>query len=147
MADSATAYAALKARAVDNLGSLPLYWQDEVNTLPDTPAAFAYFELITSQAEIAGFGGGRGANLYRNPSEWLAFVFVPHGQGLAVALAQAETIAALYRSYRTGDVSCFAASVQPMGEGADLIPPGLRSAVGNYACALVVVDLYFDQTG
>jgi hypothetical protein len=147
MATSAAAFAELKARAVDNLGTLPMYWPHEVIELPDTPVTFAYFEFITSQAELAGFGSGRGANLYRNPAEWIAYVFVPIGQGLTVALTQAETIAALYRSYRTSVISCFAASVEPVGQGADLVPPGLRSAAGNYACAIVRVDLFFDQIG
>ncbi len=74
-------------------------------------------------------------------------MFVRRGQGLTIALSLAETVAAAFRSWREGAVSCFDATVHPLGEGEALAPPGLSSAVSNYACAVVSVSLHFDQVG
>lgn len=132
---------------------IPLRWQNEdadsdgnVN-LPDTPSAFVYTEFVTDPAELVSFGGGRGANRYRNPARLDIWVFVPRGVGLTAALDYAETAAALFRSYRGADVSCFGASVFPGGDGADLKPPGLPSAVGNYFYSVAEVALWFDIIG
>jgi hypothetical protein len=149
--DVTGAMAALRTRAEAVLTALPLFWQDEDNAgaLPDTPRTFVYFELDTLRPFLAGFGGGRSNNLYRNPAELHGFVFVPIGQGLPVALAAAETVAAAFRSYRSAgnEVSCFEASVHPVGKGAEIVPQGLSSAAGNYACAVAIVVLQFDQVG
>lgn len=141
------AWTAIQARIDDQLSSFTRWWPHENNTLPDAAAVFLFTEIITDRARIAGFGGGRGLNLYRNPAELNIYVMVPIGQGLAVALAHGETVAAAFRSYRTSAISCFDATVHPVGEGAALVPPGLSSAAGNYACAVVTVDMFFDQTG
>jgi hypothetical protein len=132
---------------------LPFRWQNEAmdsqgNTeLPDTPAPFAYVEFITDRASLVSFGGGRGNNLHRNPAMLVAYVFVPKDEGLDEAESIAEQIAALFRSHRDSDVSCFEASVMPGGDGAMLKPPGLTSDVGNYFYAVTEVSLHFDQIG
>ncbi len=127
--------------------ALPMYWQDDTITLPDIATAFAYFELEMDRAFLAGYGGGRGNNMYRQSGSLLCYLFTPIGQGVSVGLAYGEQIASTFRSFRSADVSCFAASVEPLGKGAELVPDGMRSAAGNYAAVLVVVDLYFDQIG
>jgi len=136
----------LRARAEANI-TLPMFWQHETNELPDTPESFVYFEIDPARPFLAGFGGGQGNNRYRSGADFNAFVFVPVGQGVRVALQQAETVAALFRSFRSGDISCFEASVHPVGQGAEITPPGLSSAAGNYACAVAIVSLSFDQIG
>ena len=146
--DLAGALAIIRARAEAQITTLPLYWQDEDNfALPDEPASFVFFELIARRGRIVGFGGGRGANLYRAPAELNAYVFVPRGQGLPIAAVLAETVAAAFRSFRSGGLSCFDATLHPIGEGEALVPPGLSSAAGNYACVVVSVSLHFDQIG
>lgn len=149
MATIVTAQAALKARAIAQISLLPtILWQDEDATLPDDPAPFVYFELITDRADFIELGGGRGSNRMRQTAELHGFVFVPRGWGLEASLPLAEHVAAAFRSYKLAEtVSCGAASVQPVGEGASLVPPGMRSEAGNYACHLVAVPLYFDQIG
>ncbi len=127
--------------------ALPMHWQNDNVNLPDRPAPFAYFELEMDRAFLAGFGGGRGANMYRQSGSLLCYIFVPIGEGVAVGLAYGEQVASTFRSYRSVNVSCFAASVEPLGKGAELVPDGMRSAAGNYSAVLVVVDLYFDQIG
>lgn len=152
MTTATQAYGALRARLEGGM-PIPLRWQnDDADSdgnaaLPDTPAAFAYTEFVTDPAEIVSFGGGRGQNRYRNPARLDVYVFVPRGQGLAVATDYAETAAALFRSYRDADVSCFGVSVFPGGSGADLKPPGLNSEVGNYWYAIAEIDLFFDLIG
>lgn len=145
--DLAGAFAILRARAEAQITTLPLYWQDENNTLPDDPAPFVFFEMIARRARLAGYGSGRSANLYRTPCEFNAYVFVPRGQGLSTAAGYAETVASAFRSYRLGGVSCFDATLHPVGEGEALTPPGLSSAAGNYTCVVVNVNLHFDQIG
>lgn len=152
MTTASGAFAAIKSRltGVGSGISITLRWQGEDGgDLPDTPTAFAYvmFNNEGSGGMPTAFGGGRGSNLYRCRALVEAFVFVPSRQGLAVALDHAETIAARLRSFRDTDISCFAADVIPMGDGAQAAPPGLQSEVNNYQCALVEVSLHFDQIG
>lgn len=117
--------------------------------LPDKPAAFAYIELENYGAGRGpvAFGGGRGSNLYRNEGQINGLVFVPNGQGLSVAVALAEQVAARLRSYRDSSISCFSASVHPIGEGTSIAPKGLNSEVNNYTCAVVEIAFHFDQIG
>lgn len=152
MTTASQAYTAL--RSVLEAGmTIPLRFQNEdadsdgVTALPDTPAPFAYIEFNPEPGELVSFGGGRGSNRYRNPARLDIFVFVPRGQGVTVAMEHAETAAALLRSYRDDDVSCFEASVIAGGSGADLKPPGLQSEVNAYYYALAEVSLFYDQIG
>lgn len=136
-----------------NSQAVPFRWQNESADslgnieLPDTPSPFVYIEFNVDRGDIASFGGGRGQNRYRNPARLEAFVFVPKGEGLDEAESIAEQIAALFRSYRDNDISCFDASVYPGGDGEELKPKGLASEVGNYFWAGVEVSLFFDQIG
>ncbi len=133
--------------------TLPLRWQNEdadsqgSTTLPDTPTAFVYSEFITDSGELVSYGGGRGANRYRNRAHLDIYIFVPRGWGMTYATDYAEQAAALFRSYRDDDVSCFGASVYPGGDGAELQPPGMRSEVTNYYYAAACVELWFDLIG
>lgn len=147
MPTASQAYAVLKARLIAGAGSLPLAFQGENFVLPDTPVPFAYAELVSETPYIAGFGGGAGANLYRNPCRFDIYVFVPRGAGLVAATDLAETLAGLFRSYRDTVVSCFEAGVLPGGDGSALKPPGLTSEVNNYFWAVVEVSLHYDQVG
>lgn len=157
MVDITSVYAALRA-AIEadpptlNSVAIPLRWQLEeadtpTNPIPDTPSPFAYFEVEMDRGFLAGFGGGRFSNLWRHPGDFLAYVFVPTGWGLSTGLNLAEQIASTLRSYRDSNISCFSASVEPLGKGAELVPDGMRSAVGNYLAVLVVVEFHFDQIG
>ncbi len=134
--------------------SLPIRWRgddkDSTGTaaLPDTPAPFLYCNLQTDPGDIAGFGGGRGANLYRTSAQLYIYTFVPRGDGSEpLALEYGETVAVLYRSYRDAVVSVFAASVIAGGAGGELAPPGLSSAVNAYSYALVEILFSYDQIG
>jgi hypothetical protein len=125
-----------------------LRWQNETGApLPDAPAPFVYTEILNDGATLAGFGGGRGSNLYRNRAFVEAYVFVPVGWGLDAAEAIAEQIAVLFRSYRDTEISCFEATVIPGGDGSTLKPPGLASEVGQYFWCGCEIRLHFDQVG
>ncbi|MGD9880457.1 MAG: hypothetical protein AB7F22_10620 [Reyranella sp.] len=147
MTDIATAWAAIQARAASQITGMPILWPDEGNELPVEPAPFVFIEMTTDRGAFIEIGGGRGSNTFRNRGELLAYVFVPIGEGLARALALAEPVAAAFRSYQGGGVTFDGATVQPLGEGASLVPPGLTSAAGNYSAAMVVCPLHFDQIG
>lgn len=151
MTTATQAYEKLRSRltGADTGILIPLLYQNENAELPDEPTTFAYVEFIVdpSLGGPAAFGGGRGQNRYRYSAQLIAYVFVPSNSGLAPAMDHAETIAARLRSFRDTDVSCFDATVQPGGSGADLKPPGLTSEVGNYFYAVAVVSLSFDQIG
>jgi len=128
--------------------AVPLRWQNEDGgPLPDGPTPFVYTEFLNEGASIAGYGGGRGLNIYRNMAVVESFVFVPKGWGLDAAENIAEQIAALLRSHRDAHISCFEATVIPGGDGAKLTPPGLSSDVGNYFYAATEIRLHFDQVG
>lgn len=159
MATASQARAAIRLRLeqgaiVDSASAaVALRWQNEEADstgqveLPDVPAPFVYTEILIGRGSLAGYGSGRGGNLYRNPIEVNAFVFVPRGVGLDAAEAIAEQIAVLLRSHRDSTVSLFDATVQPGGDGADLKPPGLSSEVGNYFVVVVDATGFFDQIG
>jgi hypothetical protein len=139
---------------VDRLSNpVPFRWQNEASdslgnaSLPDEPSPFVYCEFLVEQSTIAGFGGGRGSNLYRNFARLVAYVLVPKNSGMDEAESIAEQIAALFRSYRDATISCFEATVYPGGDGATLKPAGLSSPVGAYFYASVEVSLFFDQIG
>lgn len=137
-----------------NLG-LPIRWRgdDKDSTgaaaLSDTPAPFLFCNLETEPGEIVGFGGGRGANLYRTWGYLYVYVFVPRGDGSEpLALGYGETVAAVFRSVRDAVLSVMAASVVAGGSGGELAPPGLNNnAVNSYSYALVEIRIYFDQVG
>lgn len=149
--DATGALATLRSRLEgDATVTMPMYWRgDDAPILPDTPSAFAYlvFNNEGSGSGPAAYGGGRGRNLYRNRALLEAFVFSPAGEGEAVVLAYAETIAASLRSFRNSSVSCFSADVIPVGPGSKVAPPGFVSEVSNYQCAIAEIDLSFDQIG
>lgn len=138
----AQAYDALRARLAGS-SPLPVYWQNENNTLPDTVAPFAFALFTTFGQQIASYGGGRGANRWRTQGDLEVFVFVPVGNGLAQALDYAEQIAALFRGQRFDGVSCEDVVVDPHAA----VPSSLLDASGNYYAANAVVAFYFDQIG
>lgn len=147
MTTATQAYAAIRARLESQCPGVTFRWQNEDAVLPDDPAPFVYVEFVAEPGALASFGGGRGANRYRNPARVEAMAFVPRGQGLTPALDLAETVAAALRSYRDVDISCFDATVMPGGDGASLAPPGLASEAGNYWFAAAEISLHFDLIG
>lgn len=152
MTTSVEAYAVLRARLASGL-DIPIRWQGEDADnqgnvdIPNVPAAFAYAEFYVDPAEAIGVGGGRFKNVYRNPARFEVYIFVPRGWGLPPALEYAEQVAALFRSYRDTDISCFDCTVFAGGDGTSLTPPGLSSEVGNYYYSVAAANLWFDQVG
>lgn len=151
MTTAVDARSTLKIR-LSGVAGFPIYWQgDVIPPLPDEPAAFAFvvFNNEGSGSGPAGFGGGRGLNLWRNRGTVEAYVFEPAlADGAAERVMQnAELVAARLRSYRDAVVSCGAADVIPIGEGSNISVSGLSSPVNNYQCAVAEIDLHFDQIG
>ena len=144
----AGALALLKARAAEQITSLPVYWREDGQiVLSDEPAPFVYFELAARRGRLVAFGAGRGNNLYRNPSDLHAYIFVPHNLGAEVGPTDAEMVASAFRSFRSGGLSCLDATPLPAATGRDLIPSAAASAAGNYTCVMVIVSLFYDQIG
>lgn len=152
MTTASEAFAAIRTRLEAEGGGItfPLRFQGEIQPpLPDEATVFAFI-IFNNQGSDRGptsFGGGAGANLYRNEGMVEAYTFAPNGQGIAVALAAAETVAARLRSFRSDGVSCFAADVIPVGPGSSIKPPGLDSGVDDYQCAVAEIAMHFDQIG
>lgn len=151
MTTAAQAYAVVRDVLRAGL-DIPVRWQNENAdsngqvALPSQSAIFAYVDFIVESGDLVSFGGGRGNNRYRNRARADVFVFVPRGAGLTPALDKAEAAAALLRSYRDNDISCFDATVYS-GAGSDLAPPGIRSVVTNYAYAIAEISFWFDLIG
>lgn len=146
MTTASGAYDAVRSRIAANI-TTPVYWQGEDNTLPDVPMPFYFVEFISETAALVSFGAGRGSNRYRHPAHINAHAFVPQGWGVRPAMDLAETMAALFRSYRDTDISCSDATVHPLGHGSEVAPPGLRSEVGNYFVAVAEISLFYDLIG
>lgn len=142
-----SAAASLRSRATAQITTLPIFWQDEQNSLPPEPSPFVFFELIADPAQIVSYGGGRGNNRYRCPAELNGYVFTPRDIGLPAMLPYAEHVAAAFRSFRDSVVSCGAATVHPLGEGQTIRPRGSSVIPGGYAALVVVIGLHFDQIG
>lgn len=150
MTTMSDAHAAIKTRIEANKPAAvtALRWQNEDgDALPNTPAPFLYIEIDSDGQSLVAFGGGIGANLWRNQARVDCYAFVPRGEGLKEATDLAETMAALFRGYRDGDLQCFDASVYPLGAGTNIKPPGLSSEVDNYYVAVAEIALHFDQLG
>lgn len=153
MTTTSEAYGILRQRISTAPGLPPIRFQNEDEDsagnvgLPNTPAAFLYCEFETDSGEMVGFGGGAGANLYRVAAWFDVYCFVPKGWGLTYATDTAELVAQLFRSFRDPQISCFAASARPGGDGSSLRPPGLPSDVSNYFWAATEVRLSFDAVG
>jgi hypothetical protein len=142
------AFAAVRNRLDAGGFSFPLYYHgDNPPTLPDQPAPFAVVMINNEGSTLAGYGGGRGNNLYRNRLRVEAYVFSPFGYGAEAASQLAEPVAAQLRSYRDGVISLFKADVEFSGPGSMVSVPGLSNEVNNYAVAGVGCDGIFDQTG
>jgi hypothetical protein len=142
------AFAAVRALLDGGGFSFPLYYHgDDPPILPDTPAPFAFVVFNNEGSTIAGYGGGRGQNLYRNRARVEAYVFSPFGYGAEAASSLAEPVAAQLRSHRDDVISCFESDVVFSGPGSALSVPGLSTEVNNYAAAIVECNLFFDQTG
>lgn len=142
------AIAAVRARLDAGGFAFPLYYDgDPAPILPDEPATFAFVEFRNQGSVVAAYGGGRGANVYRNSALVYVFVFLPIGSGLEVATATAEPVAAQLRSYRDDVISCFNSDVTELVTGTEMTAPGLRNEVNNYMCAIVECALIYDQIG
>lgn len=148
---TSAAYALLKGIATSNqpAGLTEGYrWENEDGEpLPDEPAPFAFGTFAVDRQQLIAVGGGLGQNLYRYRGYFTLYVFGPKNKGLTQTSDLAETLAAHYRSYRSGDVTVWSASALPGGDGAAIKPPGLSSEVGNYFFAVCEVELTFDQIG
>jgi hypothetical protein len=152
MTTAADALDAIRSRIEAAGLSVPLYWHgDDPPILPDTPTTFVYFVFNNSGSggSPVAYGGGRGANIYRNRATLEAYVFSPPtgAVGMGPVMDTAETVAAALRSFRDADISVFSADVVPVGPGSNLSPPGLSSEVNNYLCAIAEIELTFDQIG
>lgn len=153
MTTASGAYNVIRARIENNVPlsqgvPVPVRWQNEdAVPLPDVPAPFVYVEFNPDPASLVSFGGGQTSNRYRNPAVIDAYCFVPRGWGLVAATDLAEMIATLFRSYRDADISCFDATVYPLGSGSSVKPPGLDSEVDNYYVATTQITLFFDLIG
>ena len=139
MTTVAAAQAVIRARLEAQLPALSFKWQNESFIVPNTAAPFAHVELIVEGMEFAGFGGGRFANLQRTTGRIEAQVMVRANTAVATGYATAEDIAAVFRSFRDEDISCFTAEV---------FPEFGRTEDGNYNhVATVICDLHFDKIG
>jgi hypothetical protein len=150
MATISDAINAVQGRLKASITDVPLRFQNENGPpLPDAASAFVFvaIEREPKSTYLAGFGAGRGANLWRNPAYIVAYAFVPKNQGLKPATDLAERVGAVFRSYRDDTISCFESSIEPGGDGASMRPPGLASEVGNYFWSLSQTTFFFDQIG
>lgn len=148
MATTAEAIATIRTLLDGGGFAFPLYYHGESSVvLADVPATFGVVVFDNMGSVLAGFGGGRGNNLYRNSALVSVYVFAPFGYGQQDVALQAEPIADRLRSYRDDVVSIFNADVKPFGPGADFSVTGLSNEVSNYQCALVEASLIFDEIG
>lgn len=119
-------------------GSVPLVFLNENHVVPDTPSAFVLIEFTGGDDAVAGFGGGRGNNLWRQPGVVTVHACVPRGHGAALAEGYVEDALAILRGKRIGAVSCWGGSnLGGSGETDD----------GNYWRASGEIEFSFDRLG
>jgi len=134
----ATAAIQVKLLAEWTHADVPLFWQNETNDLPATPAPLVYVEVIGESERIVGFGGGRGNNLWRKDGRIEAHVFVQKGTAIATANQYADEIGAIFRGQRFSGVDCWQAAVLDGQSDADN---------GNYFGVTARIDFTVDLTG
>ena len=134
------ARALIRARAAANFTAIPVLYPNEVNgDIPEaTPESFAFLEVLSEREYLAGYGGGRGANLWRQLARIEARIFTPAGSGTLDGEVLAKAFAAVFRGQRFDGVSCFAAEVDSEGTPAER---------GNYWVTRVTVDAQWDLHG
>lgn len=118
--------------------AVPLRWENEPAPLPATPASYLYVEIVGEGEGIVGYGGGRGANLWRHEGAILAHALVPEMSGTQAAYGYAEDAAAIFRGQRFDEVSCGAAAVLGGASKADN---------GNYWQVTCRIEFHFDRVG
>ena len=149
MTTTEQAFAVIRARLEANT-AIPLRWPfQDAPPVEDTPANFVFidFQVDRPAGGPAGYGGGRGNNLWRRTAELILWLHVPRGQGFEYSAATADPLRVLFHSYRDNDISCFDSVVIPIGPGSGISPPGADSAVDNYDVTAVVTEMHFDQIG
>jgi hypothetical protein len=106
--------------------------------LPDVPAAFLRIEIVPEAERVLAYGGGRGANEWRQEGRIEAHILVPIDRSTAAAAALSDAVAAIFRGKRESGISYFAAGA---------LAAGARAENGNYWRMTRVIDFHFDLTG
>lgn len=114
----AAAEAIIRARFLEQWphASVPIYWANENNELPDTPAPFLAAEIIGDGEAMYAHGAGRGANVWRGEGAIGIHVLVPKGWGTQHALQYLDDAFAIFRGLRLDGVSYEAAIPQGAGQ-------------------------------
>lgn len=134
--------AAIKARMTSEWphSSVPVYWENEDTVIADTPAPFVFVSVHTDRPFLSEFGGGRGANRWRQTGRVVFSVHVPRGAGRADADTYGEAAAVIFRGQRfAADIDFFEAG--PIGPG------GVSETNGQYWQLDVEAEFSFDQVG
>ena len=118
--------------------AVPLVFDNRQFSLPDQAAAFVRVEIIGEAERPLAYGGGRGANEWRQEGRIEAHVFVPIDGGADDAATYAVAVGTILRGKRESGVSYHAVSTggRPV-----------RESEGNYWLLTTTVDFHFDLTG
>lgn len=139
---AAQAWDALRARLEANYTALPLRFQNET-AAPIPSGSLVFVALDLGPQGIKSFGGGRGNTRWTTAGLLECYVLAEKGAGLANALSEAESIAAIFRAKTFGGVHCRGASIDPQA----LAPQGAVDLPGQYHVCAAIVDFHFDQLG
>lgn len=139
MTTAAEALTGIKSIAA-GFTAIPIRWANEDNgPVPDEPTPFVFARFVIDDEKIAGYGGGRGANLWRCYGYVEFVVLTLLDSGMEDGLAYAEDLADLYRGTRLASpvISFWEATVSPGERDPDN---------GNYWKTISAVSFSFEKT-
>ena len=135
---SYTAFTTIEQYLKSSWSTIPLVFENDFYDLPDTPAAFAYIEIVGNFYDQASIGGGEGKadNLWREWGQLHLHVMTPSGTGSGQARQYCDQMLALFTGYEIGTLTFRDASIG-MGE------PG--RAFANYYAMTASITWYRDE--
>lgn len=137
MTTASEALTAIKAQAA-TFTAIPIRWaNDNDGPVPDDPTAFVYAHFVIDREDIAGYGGGRGSNLWRCYGYVEFIVMTLLDSGMEDGLVYADQLASLYRGQRLSEISFWEATVSPGERDPDN---------GNYFKTISAVAFTFEKT-
>jgi hypothetical protein len=121
--------------AVSN-SSVPVFWENENNRLPETEAPFVHIQIRLGASRIVTLGG-ESNNVHRQFGEVIIRLFEVSQYGMDRIRGLADDAAEIFRSYATTPLRFFASA--PTG--------GVEELDGNYAIVTVIASFQYDLIG
>lgn len=104
--------AAIEGRLSANWNTTPICW-DNIDYIPTTGVSFVRCTILTGGADQASLGSNP---LFRHYGIIALELFVPVGEGTAIAKGHLDSLCAIYRRQEFGGIRCLTPNAIRIGE-------------------------------